>query len=265
MKKARGFTLIEMLVVIAIIAILASVLFPVFARARENARRSSCLSNLKQLGLAMMQYSQDFDEKMVPGFIDHGVAGAYTLPNGAAGSRYMQWYHMLYPYMKNIQIMNCPSEPDVVWTTGSYTGRIPYGYNNTSMFTLGCGTNCGVHMGLPLASGAALSAIEDASGTIMIADSKYYVVSFRVVLPAEDFLTKANLTNGTSGAPAGSGGFCDTGDTVNTTQMTRCIRPRHLETLGTLYVDGHVKAVNWKSVLGSSDRSVIRHWTTSAD
>src|SRR5690606_14055579 len=63
--KKAGFTLIELLVVIAIIAILAAILFPVFGRARENARRSSCQSNMKQFGLGMIQYSQDYDEKMV--------------------------------------------------------------------------------------------------------------------------------------------------------------------------------------------------------
>lgn len=62
-KKLSGFTLIELLVVIAIIAILAAILFPVFARARENARRASCMSNLKQVSLAIMQYTQDYDER----------------------------------------------------------------------------------------------------------------------------------------------------------------------------------------------------------
>src|SRR5471032_187855 len=61
--KFKGFTLIELLVVIAIIAILAAILFPVFARARENARRASCQSNLKQIGLGFQQYSQDYDER----------------------------------------------------------------------------------------------------------------------------------------------------------------------------------------------------------
>ena len=63
-NKRSAFTLIELLVVIAIIAILAAILFPVFARARENARRTSCLSNLKQIGLGVLQYTQDYDEKL---------------------------------------------------------------------------------------------------------------------------------------------------------------------------------------------------------
>jgi prepilin-type N-terminal cleavage/methylation domain-containing protein len=62
-KVKRGFTLIELLVVIAIIAILAAILFPVFARARENARRASCQSNLKQIALGVFMYNQDYDEK----------------------------------------------------------------------------------------------------------------------------------------------------------------------------------------------------------
>src|SRR5215216_4432933 len=68
--KRRGFTLIELLVVIAIIAILAAILFPVFARARENARRTSCLSNLKQLSLGIMQYTQDYDERLPQAMYD---------------------------------------------------------------------------------------------------------------------------------------------------------------------------------------------------
>jgi prepilin-type N-terminal cleavage/methylation domain-containing protein/prepilin-type processing-associated H-X9-DG protein len=98
-ELGRGFTLIELLVVIAIIAILASILFPVFAQARERARRTSCLSNLKQLGLAYQQYSQDYDEKLVPAVSDQYVAGDVRA----------WWYTKLDPYMKSSQILKCPS------------------------------------------------------------------------------------------------------------------------------------------------------------
>src|SRR3954469_10299371 len=87
----RGFTLIELLVVIAIIAILAAILFPVFARARENARRSSCQSNLKQIALGFKQYTQDYDEKYPPRYFVTGVTVIRT--NGLTG-----WASDLQPY-----------------------------------------------------------------------------------------------------------------------------------------------------------------------
>ena len=93
--RKTAFTLIELLVVIAIIAILAAILFPVFARARENARRSSCQSNLKQIGLGILQYTQDYDEYMPVG----------TTGNGTGG-----WAGQIYPYVKSLQIFACPSD-----------------------------------------------------------------------------------------------------------------------------------------------------------
>ncbi|RYX84340.1 DUF1559 domain-containing protein [bacterium] len=95
MKKS-AFTLIELLVVIAIIAILAAILFPVFARARENARRSSCQSNMKQIGLGIMQYTQDYDERMPPRLIN--ANGVLT-----------NWQNMIQPYVKSYQLFQCPS------------------------------------------------------------------------------------------------------------------------------------------------------------
>jgi prepilin-type N-terminal cleavage/methylation domain-containing protein/prepilin-type processing-associated H-X9-DG protein len=92
----RGFTLIELLVVIAIIAILAAILFPVFAKAREKARQSSCLSNLKQVGLAALSYAQDYDELT--------VFFAYQSANPRTDFKWI-----IEPYIKNSQVWNCPS------------------------------------------------------------------------------------------------------------------------------------------------------------
>ncbi|MEN6548323.1 MAG: DUF1559 domain-containing protein [Armatimonadia bacterium] len=125
LRSRRGFTLIELLVVIAIIAILAAILFPVFAKAREKARQSSCLSNLRQLGTAVAMYAQDYDEQLP--FL-YTACGAITLPNGSAyAGPNMLWHFAIYPYTKNIQIFNCPSY-SVQWT-GNYTGGIGYGLN----------------------------------------------------------------------------------------------------------------------------------------
>ncbi|BDI32831.1 hypothetical protein CCAX7_48820 [Capsulimonas corticalis] len=113
----RGFTLIELLVVIAIIAILAAILFPVFATAREKARQSTCASNLKQLGLASLQYSQDYDEMSIIGYGD----------DGSRNEDY--WYYSIMPYVSsanaNIATLNfCPSSPHTEKIGYSMNGRV---------------------------------------------------------------------------------------------------------------------------------------------
>ncbi len=106
----KGFTLIELLVVIAIIAILAAILFPVFARARENARKSTCQSNLKQLSLGLIQYRQDYDERNIMDRMDTPVAPTATGPYNRNGVNRFWWFDNLQPYVKNRQVIKCPSD-----------------------------------------------------------------------------------------------------------------------------------------------------------
>lgn len=114
MRVARGFTLIELLVVIAIIAILAAILFPVFAQAREKARQSVCISNEKQMGTALLMYSQDYDQRL-PGDI-MGYPSTYpTAPVGQQASGYTTWDLTLQPYVKNLGIFLCPTHTPHGW------------------------------------------------------------------------------------------------------------------------------------------------------
>ncbi len=103
----KAFTLIELLVVIAIIAILAAILFPVFARARESARRSSCLSNLKQIALGVKQYTQDYDGRFP---YATNTSPTHTSGTTPAGGGPLGWSESIQPYVKSIQLLQCPSD-----------------------------------------------------------------------------------------------------------------------------------------------------------
>ena len=123
--RRRGFTLIELLVVIAIIAILAAILFPVFAKAREKARQSSCLSNFKQIGLAILQYAQDYDEKMVNEWYDAAAPFSWEWCNTGDYTNYQDY---VMPYIKNSQVFICPSssrtaEAATAYNTYMHGGR----------------------------------------------------------------------------------------------------------------------------------------------
>ena len=107
-SQRRGFTLIELLVVIAIIAILAAILFPVFQKVRENARKTACLSNEKQIGLAMVQYSQDYDELLVSAW--GGPSGYLKSDTATTTNPRHKWMDMIYPYVKSTQVFHCPDD-----------------------------------------------------------------------------------------------------------------------------------------------------------
>lgn len=138
-KYKLGFTLIELLVVIAIISILAAILFPVFARARENARRTSCLANVKQLALGVMMYSEDYDGRLL-----------YYAAAPSEGSSSM--LTGVLPYVKNSQIFRCPSS--------RLTGSNPITSTNVPAN--------GTHYGMPAAAGASPNTIVMGSGSVQL-------------------------------------------------------------------------------------------------
>ena len=188
----RGFTLIELLVVISIIAILAAILFPVFARARENARRASCMSNLKQIGLGFMQYTQDYDERYplaayktligdpaTP--LGDNATNTYQSDPGMPGRYFsvrqnttwgwvnnVTWMDLVHPYIKSVQVFVCPShtlqEPN--------RNIASYGYNsaisNWHFARLRYCSTCGVTADLPLN----LSGVNYPASTYLVVESQ---------------------------------------------------------------------------------------------
>jgi prepilin-type N-terminal cleavage/methylation domain-containing protein len=162
--KKRGFTLIELLVVIAIIAILAAILFPVFSRAREQARKSACLSNAKQIGLAIQMYSQDWDEKLP----------SWLTPCHGGSPSALTWWEQIGPYVKNWKVYECPSAGQSEWNSSCWP-RQPeagfknnYGYNVSVMYPPGsvAWPGCPIRE-KPIGS---LSAMQAPAETLVVAD-----------------------------------------------------------------------------------------------
>jgi prepilin-type N-terminal cleavage/methylation domain-containing protein/prepilin-type processing-associated H-X9-DG protein len=128
MARQKGFTLIELLVVIAIIAILAAILFPVFAQAREAARKTACLSNLKQLGLGIMMYVQDYDEVFPSVTRGTGPNGGYGATDSWSGSSIFVWGYGIAPYVKSPALYFCPNFKSRVPNVSDLATSQPSGY-----------------------------------------------------------------------------------------------------------------------------------------
>jgi prepilin-type N-terminal cleavage/methylation domain-containing protein/prepilin-type processing-associated H-X9-DG protein len=167
--KRSAFTLIELLVVIAIIAILAAILFPAFARARENARRTSCASNLKQIGLGIMQYTQDYDEKYPMRFY-----------GGSANQDVFSWRRTTFPYVKSTQIYSCPSNAqNVNLAQDSDSAKmsaagLPAGSPQfVRSYAINATTDAGGTPPSEYNSSQSLAAVPDTAGTILVAEYSY--------------------------------------------------------------------------------------------
>jgi prepilin-type N-terminal cleavage/methylation domain-containing protein/prepilin-type processing-associated H-X9-DG protein len=226
--KNRGFTLIELLVVIAIISILAAILFPVFARARENARRASCMSNLKQIGLGLMMYTQDYDERYP--FVWRPITET-TLPYNKYPSDYFTWADATYPYTKSIQLLQCPSYPVYQYGSGitpymaSYKSTATsYMINQHSSAGLADSTDGGLSKISMAAIGSPSTTIEayDLFGKM---DTGGWTIDGSQAAGAD----LVNLLNGT--IPAADTGYYQY---INPTR-------RHLDGTNILWCDGHVK------------------------
>jgi prepilin-type N-terminal cleavage/methylation domain-containing protein/prepilin-type processing-associated H-X9-DG protein len=223
MKKVlcgrRGFTLIELLVVIAIIALLAAILLPVFARARENARRASCQSNLRQMGMGLLQYVQDYDEYL-PGSAYGGVAA------DSNNSTAYKWMDAIFPYVKNEQIIVCPGDGGGKYI---YSKNIPDGQTSTAYGSYGQNgayRNAGDAQTPPRSAAytVSLAAISSPAATVWATDTNNR--------------EEVNGSYGFSWPDAGGNPVI----TGNPRQLEKIIE-RHLETTNVLYCDGHVKAM----------------------
>jgi prepilin-type N-terminal cleavage/methylation domain-containing protein/prepilin-type processing-associated H-X9-DG protein len=224
-RAARnGFTLIEILIVIAIIALLAAILFPVFATTRERARQAACASNMKQIGFGIIQYTQDYDEK------------ALDLDSGTKG-----WAGKLMPYIKSTQVFLCPSETSKTSGLGTMTaGGVVYSYNPVTY---------AYNMALrgkvipPDVDGIPLSAFTDASRTVAVLE--FELVKVPLLWPDEDYSWAHQGNSG--GSYVAVMGLMDQKVGAGTSDDDDI---RHKVGLGAnyLFMDGHVKFLQGKKV-----------------
>jgi prepilin-type N-terminal cleavage/methylation domain-containing protein/prepilin-type processing-associated H-X9-DG protein len=235
--KIRGFTLIELLVVIAIIAILAAILFPVFAQAREAARKSSCLSNLKQCSTAAAMYAQDYDEKIMPSWLNN-----FPPPIDFQNV----WFYHMQPYAKNRQIVLCPSretqdqDPNNTWESG-----IAHNHDN-----LGWG-------GSP-----SLAVVERPAGIVLFADtgalgwggSQAIYDQWKIdpdgINAPRPIASRGVYFRSPGQMEGGAGGWCDTVVPIS----------RHSKMANFAFMDGHAKSLKVASVWIRPGENWATYW-----
>ena len=262
--KKRAFTLIELLVVIAIIAILAAILFPVFVRARENARRAACQSNMKQIGLAFVQYTQDFDEKYPLRYFPTWEPGGLNSPPRSSG---LGWGSQVYPYVKSRQVFTCPSDPTQSGVAGltpvsyGYNHNLPFSYNGSvpmnavSQMNQTARTVLAFEMAFQVADVSNPADIQTYSAALGGSYGGYAYRDAGFTRP----LTAGSCTNPNpprttyvsyhTGLPFGrSGAFVSKGDPTNDSMVND--DGRHLDGSNYLFLDGHVKWLKGTSVSG---------------
>lgn len=261
-RSKAGFTLIELLIVVAILGILAAILFPVFARVRENARRSTCASNLKQIGLGIAQYAQDYDEVMVPAWMD---GTCYSSANGGWGSRGVcgtgnyKWMDLIQPYVNSDGVFNCPSAradyekysssgSDYGHYAANLTHREPANDTISGAFSFYREDTPG-HLlyNVPIT----LARIQAPTTTVMVTDGRggnssagpNYAMTWKGAgtSPSSSYTLRAVGADGVE-PTARTWVYSKSGELAGT------ISERHLSTINVLWADGHVKAVKLEAL-----------------
>jgi len=283
--RKAGFTLIELLVVIAIIAILAAILFPTFAKARDNARRASCINNLKQLGVATIMYTQDYDETFEPvasyqwpapdGYYSNNDAEKswYAASNTWASPAYWVWPDILYPYTKSKQVDQCPAALNL--------GRRPNGtLRNKLWFNYGANLEVLGNIG---AGGIKTTRLKKPSSVFLYADAIQGYLWGRTAGsgPGAGFNWDPDCYYCASGIGEGRG--CTATFPTTTTTQVNCpggvtlyngyptpygkdAMGRHFGGLNVCYADGHVKWMSGKDMVRRSAFTLpITPWNIDYD